>query len=77
MKSGKFRLRKTSNIRQEYPIIYEVVDEDGNVLLDVTKNDSGIYESCILDNQGQGRVIELQTLLELIQEAQRKIELDE
>lgn len=36
MKPGKFRLRKTSDIPQEH-LIYEIVDEDQNILLDVTK----------------------------------------
>ena len=76
MKPGTFRLRKTTDIRQEHPI-YEIVDESRNVLLDVTKNDAGIYEACIIDSQGEGRVVELKTLLELIQEARRKIEMDE
>ncbi len=76
MKPGKFRLRKTSDIRQEHAI-YEIVDEDRNILLDVTKTDAGVYEACIIDNQGQGRVVQLSVLLELIQEARRKIEADE
>lgn len=76
MKPGKFRLRKTSDIRQEHPV-YEIVDEERRILLDVTKTDAGVYEACIMDNEGEGRVLELNVLLELIQEAQRKIEADE
>ncbi len=76
MKPGTFRLRKATDIRQEHPI-YEIVDESRNVLLDVTKNDASVYEACIIDSQGEGRVIELETLLELVQEARRKIEMDE
>jgi|CXWL01.1.fsa_nt_gi hypothetical protein len=76
MKPGKFRLRKTSDIHQECPI-YEIVDEDRIVLLDVTKTDSGMYEACIMDNQGEGRVVELSVLLGLIQEVQRRIDADE
>jgi len=76
MNPGKFRLRKTSDIRQEHPI-YEIVDEDRKVLLDITKTDGGVYEACIPDNEGAGRVVELSVLLELIQEAQRRIEADE
>ena len=76
MKPGKFRLRKTSDIHQEHPI-YEIVDDEQNVLLDVTRTDAGVYEACIIDNQGEGRVVELSVLLELIHEAQRKIEANE
>ena len=75
-KAGKFRLRKVSDIRQEHPI-YEIVDEDRSILLDVTKTDAGVYEACIMDNHGEGRVVQLSVLLQLIQEAQRKIEADE
>jgi hypothetical protein len=73
MKPGNFRLRKTSDINREHPI-YEIVDEDRNVLLDVTKTDSGEYEACIVDNRGEGRVVDLRVLLELIQQAQRKLD---
>jgi len=76
MRPGRFRLRKTTDIRQEHPI-YEIVDEELRTLFDVTKNDGGVYEACIMDNQGEGRVVELEVLLELIQEARRKIEADE
>ena len=76
MKPGDFRLSKVSDIHQDHPI-YEIVDEDRTVLMDVTKNDAGVYEACIMDNEGQGRVVELRVLLALIQEAQRRIELDE
>lgn len=76
MKPGMFRLRKVSDVNQEHPI-YEIVDERSSVLLDVTKTDAGAYEVCILDNQGEGRVVALPVLLELIQEAQRRLEQDE
>jgi hypothetical protein len=76
MKPGTFSLRKTSDVNQDYPI-YEIVDEHRSVLLDVTKTDAGVYEVCILDNQGEGRVVALNVLLELIQEAQRRLEQDE
>lgn len=76
MKPGTFRLRKTSDVNQEHPI-YEIVDEHSSILLDVTKTDAGSYEVCILDNQGAGRVVALNLLLELIQEAQRRLEQDE
>lgn len=76
MKPGNYRLRKTSDIHQEHPI-YEIVDEDRKVLLDITKTDDGVYEACILDSEGAGRMVELSVLLELIQEAQRRIEADE
>ena len=76
MKPGTFRLRKVSDINQEHPI-YEIVDESSSVLLDVTKTDAGEYEACIIDNQGEGRVVALKVLLELIQDAQRRIEQDE
>jgi hypothetical protein len=76
MKPGTFSLRKTSDVKQDYPI-YEIVDEHRSVLLDVTKTDAGVYEVCILDNQGEGRVVALNVLLELIQEAQRRLEQDE
>ncbi len=42
------------------------VDEDRKVSLDITKTDGGVYEVCILDNEGTGRVVELSVLLELI-----------
>lgn len=73
MKPGQFRLRKTTDIRQEHPV-YEIIDEKQRTLLDVTKTDAGVYEACIMDNEGEGRVVELQVLLELIEEARRKIE---
>ncbi len=76
MKPGNFRLRKTSDIRQEHPI-YEIVDEERSILLDVTKTDAGVYETCIIDNQGEGRVVQLSVLLQLLEEAQRKIEAGE
>ena len=75
MKPGKFRLRKTTDVHQEHPI-YEIVDEHRNVLLDVTKNDAGIYEACLIDNHGEGRVVELTVLLDLIQEARQRIDED-
>jgi hypothetical protein len=75
MKPGVFRLRKTSDVRQEHAI-YELVDEDRNILMDVTKNDAGRFEACIIDNQGDGRVVELNALLELIDEARRLIDED-
>lgn len=76
MKPGVFKLRKTSDVRQEHSI-YELVDEDYNILMDVTKNDAGHFEVCIIDNRGDGRVVELSTLLELIDEARRRIDEDE
>jgi hypothetical protein len=76
MKSGKFRLRKTSDVNQE-SAIYEIVDEQLAVLLDVTRTDTGAFQVCIIDNQGEGRMIELSALLDLVQEAKRKIETDE
>ena len=76
MKPGKFRLRKTTDINQEHPI-YEIVDEERSVLLDVTKTDAGVYEACIIDNQGEGRSVELSVLLGLIEDARQKIEADE
>lgn len=76
MKPGTFRLRKSSDINQEHPI-YEIVDERSSILLDVTKTDAGVHEVCIMDNQGEGRVVALNVLLELIQEAQRRLEQDE
>ena len=76
MKPGQYRLRKTTDIRQENPI-YEIIDEESRTLLDVTKTDAGVYEACIMDNEGEGRVVELKVLLELIEEARRKIEADD
>ena len=76
MRAGKFRLRKTSDIHQEHPI-YEIIDEERRVLLDVTRTDAGVYEACIMDNQGEGRAVELTVLLELIQEARGRIEAEE
>lgn len=76
MKPGQFRLRKTTDIRQEHPV-YEIIDEEHRTLLDVTKTDAGVYEACIMDNEGEGRVVELKVLLELIEEARRKIEADD
>lgn len=76
MRPGKFRLRKVSDIRQEHPV-YEIVDEAQITLLDITKTDAGVYETCIMDNNGVSRVVELETLLELIHEARRKMEADQ
>lgn len=76
MKSGNFRLRKTSNVEQE-AVVYELVDEASAVLLDVTKTDVGVFEVCIIDNQGEGRAIELGTLLDLIEDAKGRIEADD
>jgi hypothetical protein len=76
MRPGKFRLRKISDIDQEHPV-YEIVDEERRILLDITKTDAGVYEACIIDNEGEGRVVGLDVLLELIREAQRKIDADE
>ena len=72
MKPGVFRLQTTSDVRHEH-MIYELVDEDHNILMDVTKNAAGHLEVCMIDSQGDGRVVELSTLLRLIDEARRRI----
>lgn len=46
-------------------------------MLDATKTDAGVYGACIMDKEGEGRVVELGVLLELIEEARRKIDADE
>lgn len=76
MSKPTLRLRKTSPIDREFSV-YEVVDEAGDILFDVGKSDEGVYELAIFDHTGRGRVVELATVMALIDDARKRIEEDD
>lgn len=57
---------------REYPI-YEVIDDDNNVLFDVSRTDSGAYEMMI-QKGGAGRALPLHEVLQLIEQARALLE---
>ncbi len=59
------KLRKCSDISLSYSIYYELVNDDGEVLLDIHKSDGAILNVSIGKN-----VLPLKEFQELIQQAQ-------
>ena len=72
MSSQTLRLRKTSPIDREF-CVYEVVAKDGNIVFDVGKIDDGTFGIVLFDDKGKGRVLPLDTVLDLIRQAQKHI----
>jgi hypothetical protein len=68
------KLQKFAPIDREFPI-YEIVDDNGEVLLDVTRSDEGTLELGLQKNS-QNRVIPLKEVLTLIEQACRLLELE-
>jgi hypothetical protein len=57
---------------REYPI-YEVIDDENNVLFDVSRTDSGAYEMMI-QKDGAWRALPLHEVLQLIEQARALLE---
>lgn len=72
MAERTIRLRKTSPIDREYSV-YEIIDERGDVLFDIGRSDEGEYEMALFDAERRGRVLALEQVLALVNEAQRLI----
>ena len=68
----KLKLQKFVPIDREFPI-YEIIDAEGNVILDVSRSDNGTIELG-LQPLGSGRVIPLKEVLHLIDEATTLLE---
>jgi hypothetical protein len=66
------RLQKFAPIDREYPV-YEVVDEENNILFDVSRTDAGAYE-VMLQKDGAGRAFPLHEVLQLIEQARALLE---
>lgn len=68
----RLRLQKFTPIDREHPI-YEVVDDERNVLLDVTRSSEGDWE-ILMHSDSVGRVLPLTEVMGLIARARRLLE---
>ena len=66
------KLPKFSPIDREYPV-YELIDENNDVLLDVSRSNEGVYEIALHEGS-VGRVLPLDDVLLLIQRARALLE---
>jgi hypothetical protein len=68
------KLQKFAPIDREFPV-YEITDDSGDVILDVSRADDGTLELG-LQKLAAGRIVSLREVLRLIDEACKLIETD-
>ncbi len=67
-----FKTQKFSPIDRKHSI-YELIDEDDNVLIDISRSDEGDYEMA-LHAAGAGKVLPLAVVVDFIEKAQSFLE---